>query len=180
MGLFSNKEYTFDMVTTKGGDNGKSSLLDGQRLYKDDDYFQVVGDLDELSSFLGMVRENHSVKFIDTIQRDLIQIAGTVASKESSEERKEYVQEISLSDIIKIEKEQKKLNPKIATEFISPGEFAEKKTAVIDVARSVCRRAERSLVDLIRRRGRRDLIICQKYLNRLSDYLFMLARKKEQ
>ena len=180
MGLFSSKEYTFELVTTKGGDDGKSSLLDGERLFKDDDHFQVVGDLDELTSFLGMVKEQHSVEFIKTVQKDLIQVAGMVASKESSEERKDYVQEISPKDVVKIEKEQKKLNPKIATEFISPGEFVEKKTAIIDVARSVCRRAERSLVDLIRRRGRSDLVICQKYLNRLSDYLFMLARKKEQ
>lgn len=180
MGLFSNKEFTFDLVTTKGGDDGKSSLLDGQRLYKDDDYFQVVGDLDELSSFLGIVREQHSVRFIGTIQKDLVQLSGMVASKESSVERQDYVQDITEDDVYKVEKEQKKLNPKIATEFISPGEFVEKKTAIIDVARSVCRRAERSIVDLIRRRGRRDLIICQKYLNRLSDYLFMLARKREQ
>lgn len=179
MGLFSNKEYTFDLVTTKGGDDGKSSLLDGQRLFKDDYYFQVVGDIDELTSFLGMIRENHNIKFISTIQEILIDLSGMIVSEESSEERKDYVEEVNEDDVKNIERQQKKLNPKIANRFIHPGAM-NKNTAIIDVSRSVCRRAERSLVNLIRRTGRRDLIICQKYLNRLSDYLFMLARKLEQ
>jgi cob(I)alamin adenosyltransferase len=169
------KTIDFDLVTTKGGDTGETSLYDGSRYRKDDLLFHTVGDVDELNSWLGVVKNYVNVKYIETIQKQLFKIGAMVATPTKSEEWK-MITELAEKDLLQLEKEQNKIIDKadIPLRFIIPGET--KESAWVDVARTVCRRTERDVVSCIRDKGMTQLIPCQKYLNRLSDYLFVLGR----
>lgn len=177
------KFYDFDLVTTKGGDTGETSLYDGSRRRKDDILFSSVGDIDELSSWLGVVRSHishrQSISFIKKVQSDLIRMGAMIATPIHSNEWK-TLNEITENDVKEIERIEnivlKKTN--IELKFVLPGDTRE--SAWIDVARTVCRRAERNIISCIRDRNMTQLYECQKYLNRLSDYLFILARWFEQ
>jgi cob(I)alamin adenosyltransferase len=177
------KFYDFDLVTTKGGDTGETSLYDGSRRRKDDILFNTVGDIDELSSWLGVVRSHikhrQSIMFIKRVQGDLIKIGAMIATPVHSSQWK-TLELIVENDVAEIERiENIVLNKtKIELKFILPGRTAE--SSWIDVARTVCRRAERNIISCIRDRHMTQLYECQKYLNRLSDYLFILARWTEQ
>jgi cob(I)alamin adenosyltransferase len=173
------KQLDFDLVTTRGGDTGESFTYDGQKKVKFDIVFETVGDLDELNSFLGIVRnivEKKQEWQIKAIQNGILHLSSQIATDPSSELYETFIK-ISEKDIFRLEKWQKKLmkDAIIPQNFILPGE---KKTGseYIDIARSVCRRSERNIVKLIRENNRIDLFECQKYLNRLSDFLFTLAR----
>jgi cob(I)alamin adenosyltransferase len=169
------KKIDFDLVTTKGGDTGETSLYDGSRYRKDDLFFHTVGDVDELNSWLGVVKNYVNVRYIETIQKQLFKIGAMVATPTNSEEWK-MITELTEKDLLKLEKEQNKIidEADIPLRFIVPGDT--KASAWIDVSRTVCRRAERDIVACIRDKGMTQLIPCQKYLNRLSDYLFVLGR----
>jgi len=179
------KEITFEMVTTKGGDMGETSLYNGERRRKDDLIMDVVGDLDELGSFLGLARAalNLSGKkkesdFILDIQKTLFTIGGEVATPENDKLFKKIIR-LEEKQILLLEKEEKRLLEitNIKPLFIAAGENTV--SASVDVARAVCRRAERHMVGLIRERGFNYLAAEQRYLNRLSDLLFILARSLE-
>lgn len=167
----------FAQVTTRGGDTGESSLADGERRRKDDLYFETLGVLDELTSYLGVVRADMKGKAAETlleIQKELQIIAGMVAIPKRSE-LFASAPKVDDSHIEKLEKEEARLLGKtsIPPEFIRPG--ATRLSAHIHVARTICRRAERVVVTCIRDRGLAHLIPAQRYLNRLADYLFILA-----
>ena len=177
------KFYDFDLVTTKGGDQGETSLYDGSRRRKDDILFNSVGDIDELNSWLGVIRshvdDRHTTGFIRRVQKDLIRIGAMIATPINSNEWKtlDLITEKDVSEIERIENIV--LNKtKIELKFILPGDS--KESSFIDVARTVCRRTERNLISCIRDRHMDQLYECQKYLNRLSDYLFILARWFDQ
>lgn len=173
------KEIEFDMVTTKGGDKGESFLYDGTKRRKDDFLFETVGDLDELNSFLGIVRAKTGLKEIQQIQQNILVIGSMVATPVNSEQYKE-IPKFDEREITKIEKIEKKLLKKTSIKpvFVTPGE--NEIAAYIDIARSITRRCERRIVKVIRDLHLFDLKECQIYINRLSDYLFVLARKHEQ
>lgn len=174
----------FDSVTTRGGDRGESSLYDGRRLRKDDLLFETVGDIDELSSFLGVARaalprrglaERAIHKTIEMVQRDLIRLGAQVAASPSDDLFKR-IEKIAASDVERIEKIEHRYLKRadIPQQFVLPG--ATLPSAHIDVARAVCRRSERRIVACIRDRGMAHLVDCQRYLNRLSDLLFVIGR----
>lgn len=171
----------FDLVTTRGGDKGESSTYDGQQKVKYDNIFETVGNLDELSSYLGIVRNLNikNSKWIVEIQQNIINLSAMVATDPSSELYSQFTH-ITEKDVETLEKWQNKLmkTADIPQRFILPGERKDY-TAHIDVARSICRRAERSIVKVIRENIRVDLFECQKYLNRLSDFLFTMARYED-
>lgn len=175
------KELDFDLVTTRGGDKGESFTYDGQRKIKYDDIFETVGDLDELNLFLGIVRnlKMKQSKQIAEIQNDILHLSSQIATDPSYSIYESFIK-VTEKDIYKLEKWQKKLmkDAVIPQVFILPGE-AGTGSEYIDIARSVCRRAERHIVKLIREHHRIDLFECQKYVNRLSDFLFVLARYKD-
>ncbi len=169
----------FSMVTTRGGDRGETSLYNGERRRKDDFIFEVLGDLDELNSALGVVRAKTELPELLAVQKQLLVVGGVVATPKQSAEytgiphlRPEAVEEL--------EKRERELLDRavLSSSFICPGETVV--SAETDVARTVARRCERRVVTLIRDYGRSDLIDAQHYLNRLSDYLFILARVLEQ
>ncbi|TVQ25185.1 MAG: cob(I)yrinic acid a,c-diamide adenosyltransferase [Spirochaetaceae bacterium] len=180
-------EFEFEKVTTRGGDGGSSSIYSGERYSKDDITFSSVGDIDEFSSALGLARSwlataaPHTglAEIVEGIQRDLISVGGLVATA-PGHENYALIPPIDEKSWRRIEDLQKGIMPKtaIGDRFILPGEH--EGSARLDMARSVCRRAERTLVSFIRVRYRTDLYECQRYLNRVSDYLFILGRYVEQ
>jgi cob(I)alamin adenosyltransferase len=175
-------EYEFSQITTRGGDTGESSLADGERRRKDDLYFETLGALDELVSYLGVVRSGMDRKNADVlseIQKTLQNIAGMVAVPRRSE-LFEAAPKIGKEEVKKLEKEEERLMKKttIPSEFIRPGKTS--LSSHIHVARTICRRTERRIVTCIRERGLSHLIPAQNYLNRLADYLFILAVWKEK
>ena len=168
-------------IYTKGGDKGTTSLVGGKRVPKNHPRVEAYGDLDELISFIGIIISDTSMDEVKVnlrkIQEDLMLISAHFASDGSSKSLKEVKEEAILFLENEIDSMTAALPPQTA--FILPG--APRVSSECHVARTICRRAERhSLV--IGTGGEANtevseqLIIGQKYLNRLSDYLFTLAR----
>ena len=184
MGLFSKKQLDFDMVTTKGGDSGQSSLYSGEFVRKNDIVFDLVGELDELTSVIGVARRElgRSHKYVAVIndavermQNELYIIMSVVATSSNHEY---YIEPNDKN--ISISKMEKTMHilmgiVEIEPRFVIP-------TTYFDVARTVARRAERKFIDYIENKQKtlkveyHDLYHCSKYLNRLSDFLFVCAR----
>ncbi|TVR55437.1 MAG: cob(I)yrinic acid a,c-diamide adenosyltransferase [Spirochaetaceae bacterium] len=183
-----NKKLEFSTVTTRGGDTGDSFLYSGERRGKDDPAFETVGEIDELSSRLGVVKariravEHRFATEIASIQTELQRVASMVATR-PDHELAATIKAITDRDVEIVEKREADLLAavEIAPVFVLPGEIGEL-SALIDVARAVCRRCERRIVTTIRDPAlpRPDLHACQRYLNRLSDYLFIFGRYVEQ
>ncbi len=170
----------FDKITTRGGDTGETSLADGSRRPKDDLLIDVLGEVDELHAALGLLKAALSTTIerdeIDWMERCLLRIGGMLAVP-PSHPAYEKLDQIGDADIEKLEAWQRELMDKVDMPplFITCGES--ECGARADLARTVCRRAERRLVKLIRERGMRDLSDAQRFLNRLSDWLFVRARE---
>jgi len=171
-------------VTTRTGDGGRSSDYSGRQDWKDSAVFGVLGDIDELSSWLGLVKaevpwRRWRTRAVETAQRKLQTLGSQVATAPGSPEA-ERIGRIPADDVDEIEGWERRLldhGVAIKPVFVLPG--ATRRSAETDVARTVCRRAERSLVGFIRTQGRPDLQRGALYLNRLSDFLFLLARNRE-
>jgi cob(I)alamin adenosyltransferase len=180
--LFRKKRLEFESVTTRGGDTGESTLYSGERARKDDIAFAVLGDLDELNSFLGLLKLAVPVQmapFIDGVQSSLIQLSSIVATNPRSESYG-ALKQLTEDDVIRLERFQDDLMKTTVIEprFVNPG--TNEPSARADVCRTVARRAERNLVSFIRDRGRHDLHVAQHFVNRLSDVCFVIARYLEQ
>ncbi len=159
-------------IYTKKGDYGLTSLLDNKQVSKSDDRIGLVGEIDELTSHLGMVKASYPKKDIkagiEQIQKNLQTLMSSVADQNN---RKYKLKE---GDVTYLEEEIDRLEglyPKI-TEFVLPGENP--LSAQIDVSRTVTRRVERTLVSTAKKYNIDSL--SKKYINRLSDYLYVLAR----
>lgn len=178
------KNYEFETVITKGGDKGETSLYSGERVLKYSPEIETVGSIDNLTSYLGIVRwkTKHSDK-IHVIQQKLMNGMSVIATKKDSEFY-DQIPKIKEDDVIDLEKWSDKIlkGVNIPQRFIIPGEINED-SAYVDYARSLCRTAERESVKFIRSSTNiewDDIFTVQKYLNRLSDYLFIIARELEQ
>lgn len=165
-------------IYTKTGDKGQTSLIGGKRVFKYDLRIEAYGTVDELNSYLGLITcldlTNEDKSLIKEIQDRLFTIGACLAS--DSENSPTRLPEIILSDIELLENEIDKINsflPVLKT-FILPGGSV--LSSNCHIARCVCRRAERKVVELAHDNLVDDKIVI--YLNRLSDYLFMLAKKK--
>jgi cob(I)alamin adenosyltransferase len=158
-------------IYTRTGDDGTTSLYRGKRVLKCEELVDVYGSIDELNSWTGFIAgqiQNNDIRtFLSTIQQDLFTIGSTFAGWKgdlSSFEKR-------ISDMEHwINRMEKSLPP--LTNFILPGGSI--LGSEIHIARSVCRRVERQTVSLSKKQRLDPLTI--KYLNRLSDLLFMLAR----
>lgn len=171
---------------TKTGDKGKSSLYDGSRAEKDDRFFMALGDVDELNSSLGLCYEyckaegNGLDAELTEIQSRLFDVGTAVATPSKPEAAQERLDRAAFADDAttmlesRIDAMDESLPP--LRNFILPsGGLA---SAHLHVARTVCRRAERRVTGLVR-----DGLVqpsVQRYLNRLSDYLFTAARFSAQ
>jgi cob(I)alamin adenosyltransferase len=162
-------------IITRTGDDGDTGLWSGERIGKDDLRVEAYGTIDELSSALGVARhlclQDEVLYGIEELQRLLFRVAGELASVSIPFDRP-----ITVKDEEKITVKTLDLEERIPLKgFVLPGMTAG--SAAIDVARTIARRAERRVVALARKEEvSTDL---RKFLNRLSDYLFMLARAEE-
>jgi cob(I)alamin adenosyltransferase len=159
-------------VSTGGGDDGTTTLLGSGRMGKDDLRIIVLGDVDEASSFLGLARaeaDDEVGKLLIELQRLLYRIMGDVAmTKEDNVVGEEDLKFIDGA------LEEWRGRTEIPKEFVIPG--GSRLGALLDVARSVTRRAERSLVAA----GYADEHpYAVRVVNRLSDLLFVLARNAD-
>lgn len=157
-------------IYTRTGDSGETSLLGGVRVTKDDPRIEAYGTVDELSSFVGVARATWKDGPIDphlaAIQNDLFDVGANLAAVDAS--RFPGVQGSRIAALeTAIDEMEKELAP--LTNFILPGGSIA--AAHLHVARTVCRRAERLVVGL--GDGHEQTI---RYLNRLSDFLFVAAR----
>ncbi|NOZ48077.1 MAG: cob(I)yrinic acid a,c-diamide adenosyltransferase [Chlorobi bacterium] len=162
-------------IYTKKGDSGKTSLLTGKIVSKSDIRIDAYGTVDELNSFVGLLRDYIEMKELkDTlliIQNNLFIIGSHLASDKIEIKN---LPELTSQDISflenSIDEMQEKLTP--LTYFILPG--GHKTISYCHVARSICRRAERLTEKLSQNETINPQVI--KYLNRLSDFLFVFAR----
>lgn len=166
-----------DEITTKGGDEGKTSLVDGTRVVKSDQRVNTYGTVDELNSVLGLVRcetlppELHSK--IPRLQNALLNLGAELATPLESEfsQRLRKINQAQISELETwLESARKRLQP--AETFILPG--GTRAAAMFHLARTVTRRCERELVALMEKEAINPL--CLVYLNRLSDLCFVWAR----
>ncbi|HEU5040169.1 MAG TPA: cob(I)yrinic acid a,c-diamide adenosyltransferase [Gemmatimonadales bacterium] len=166
-------------IYTKTGDQGETGLFGGGRVAKDHPRVAAYGDVDELNSSLGVVRATAPVQFFDTlfesVQRDLFAIGGHLATPDPAKVAKALEKaELSQARVEAFEQlmdeAEKELPPLRA--FVLPA--GTPKAAALHLARTVCRRAERSVVHLSHEAPVPELFVV--YLNRLSDLLFTLAR----
>jgi cob(I)alamin adenosyltransferase len=166
-------------IYTKTGDRGETGLFGGGRVSKDHPRVAAYGDVDELNSTLGVVRATAPTDFFDdlfqSIQRDLFSIGGHLATPDPDKVAKALARaELSAERVAEFERAidtaDDELPPLRA--FVLPAGTA--KAAALHLARTVCRRAERSVVHLKHQAEVPELFVI--YLNRLSDLLFTLAR----
>ncbi len=158
-------------IYTRTGDTGTTSLFGGKRVLKCEELVDAYGSIDELNSWVGLISSQFTVhssqKFLKSIQSDLFTIGSTLAG---------WNGDLTILDL-RVKEMQKQINemeeklPALKN-FILPGGSAD--GARIHLARSICRRVERQVVALSQKQKVDPRII--KYLNRLSDLFFMLAR----
>jgi len=164
-------------IYTKTGDKGETSLIGGKRVPKYHDRIEAYGTLDELNSYIGLVADlsidDHSKSILIEIQ-DRVFTAESILAAENPGEHK-FIPSLSESDIFFLEKEIDKMNealPELQSFILPGGHIA---SSHCHIARCICRRAERLCIKLAQSQPIDPLVV--KYLNRLSDYLFVLARK---
>jgi len=166
-------------IYTRTGDTGDTGLFGGGRTRKDDPRVAAYGDVDELSSAIGVARAASPAELFDVelaaVQRDLFALGGHLATPDPGKVRKALEKAELSPDRVSsfegaIDAADGELPPLKA--FILPA--GTPKAAALHLARTICRRAERSVVTLAREQELPELFLV--YLNRLSDYLFTLAR----
>jgi cob(I)alamin adenosyltransferase len=164
-------------VYTKTGDKGQTSLIGGTRVPKHHMRIEAYGTVDELNSYIGLIRDQQideqSKKILVEIQDRLFTIGSSLAS--DPERSKMKIPDLKEEDIILLENEMDKMNETLPEmrSFVLPGGHTT--VSYCHIARCVCRRAERLTIHLSENSFVAELVI--KYLNRLSDYLFVLSRK---
>ncbi len=165
-------------IYTKTGDLGKTSLIGGTKVPKSNIRIEAYGTVDELNSFIGLtgdqLNQEHSKTVLKEIQDRLFTIGSSLACDPEKEPALK-IPDLKETDIVFLEKEIDQMNEELAPmkSFILPGGHVSISTA--HVTRCVCRRAERLCVNMLENNLFVDPLVI-KYLNRLSDYFFVLAR----
>jgi len=166
-------------IYTKTGDAGETGLFGGGRVPKDHPRVQAYGDVDELNSTLGVVRSTPPVDFMDplleAVQRDLFALGGHLATPDPGKVKEALEKaDLSAERITVFERTMDAADHELAPlrAFVLPAGTG--KASALHLARTVCRRAERSVVRLAHEEPVPELFLV--YLNRLSDLLFTLAR----
>lgn len=164
-------------IYTKTGDKGQTSLIGGTRVPKFDIRIESYGTVDELNSHIGLIRDqsidSNTREVLIEVQDRLFTIGSLLAA--DPEKNKMTLPQISEKDIELLESEIDKMNETLPEMkfFVLPGGHTT--ISFCHIARCVCRRAERCVLKLNEQAPVNELIY--KYLNRLSDYLFVLSRK---
>lgn len=165
-------------IYTKTGDKGSTSLIGGTKVPKSDLRIEAYGTVDELNSFIGLVgdhlQNSTSSSILKEIQDRLFTIGSSLAC-DPEKEPKLKIPDLKETDIDFLEKEIDRMNETLPPmkSFILPGGHVAVSTT--HVARCVCRRTERICVSMQQQQMEIEPLVI-KYLNRLSDFLFVLAR----
>ncbi len=164
-------------IYTKTGDKGQTSLIGGTRLPKHHIRIEAYGTVDELNSFVGLVRDSISEKELFDLLIEIQDRLFTIGSQLAADPEKNKMQlpQLNENDVVLLEKAIDKMNETLPEmkSFVLPG--GHPTVSYCHIARCVCRRAERATLKLSENEKVDELIY--KYLNRLSDYLFVLSRK---
>ena len=164
-------------IYTRTGDEGQTSLIGGRRVPKYHERIEAYGTVDELCAFVGLLRDQDidqlTRQFLIRIQEQLFILEALLADDAHSDSRK--LPAINDTEIAALEDAIDEMNKQLSplNTFILPGGHVA--VSYAHIARTVCRRAERTTLRL----SSENMVdpICFKYLNRLSDYFFVLARK---
>lgn len=162
-------------ISTKGGDKGKTSLWSGERIAKNNARVEAYGTIDELNSHLGEAKHYVKVQkvkeIIEGIQHDLFRVGGSLATVgEFSKPIEKYHVNHITNIVYELERELEFKG------FVVPGMTVQ--SAKLDVARAVTRRAERRILSLADEAEIGEEV--KKYVNRLSDLIYLLARIEEK
>lgn len=167
-------------IYTKTGDQGITSLLGGVRVPKSDLRIDAYGTIDELNSYIGLLRDQEvngkRSQFLKEIQDRLFTLGADLATVPGKDKVKKP--DLNLEDVEVLEQEMDQMDAQLPmlTAFILPG--GHPSVSFCHLARTVCRRSERIVVELASFEPVSELVI--QYLNRLSDYLFVLGRMMAQ
>lgn len=171
-------------IYSKNGDNGQTALINGEKLAKNSLVFEVLGTLDEFNSSLGLLLAdwdqllfdennrldlkdlNYQKIFLFTLQKQLFKFGAEIAKSKTVKLQNQFLisMEKNIDDL------QNKLGKDFWSNFVLPG--GSQLAARVDLARTICRRLERKLVALDAERDLRDILM--KFVNRTSDYLYIL------
>ena len=163
------------LIYTGGGDKGKTSLVGGQRVSKAHQRIESYGTIDELNSFIGLLvtslDDQADIDFLSFIQHKLFTIGSYLATDQETTELK-IESKVTPESIAHIDRLDSELPP--MKNFILPG--GTRSASLAHVCRTVCRRAERQIYRLAETNPVEEPVLI--FVNRLSDYLFVLARKE--
>jgi len=165
-------------IYTKTGDSGTTGLIGGTRVPKHHLRLESYGTIDELNSYIGLIRshpiEDKTSDVLFIIQNKLFLIGSRLATDDTKSDLKDKLI-ISEEDILLLEKEMDRMDESLPelNNFVLPG--GSPLNGYCHIARTVCRRAERRANQLSAEVDVNPLLL--KYINRLSDYLFILSRK---
>jgi cob(I)alamin adenosyltransferase len=165
-------------IYTKTGDKGKTSLLGGTRVSKSYIRIDAYGTVDELNSYLGLISDldmdPQRVERIRNIQYRMFTVGSSLAAE--TERARDFKPDLEEEDIAVLEQSIDEMNEvlPVMKNFIIPG--GHQLVSTTHIARTICRRAERLVIKLSETEEIEEIII--RYLNRLSDFLFVLARKQ--
>ncbi len=163
-------------ISTKNGDKGNTLDYSNRPFKKNNILFEVLGTIDELSSNLGLAYHYTKYEEIIRIQQTLQQINSLIAT-DSNSNKYDSLKKLKIDSINWLENTmQNVLNEHpLEAKFSLPGSEKSLNGAYIDVCRTITRRAERRLIELIDLHKRNDLNLVLSYINRLSDFLFVLS-----
>ncbi len=163
-------------IYTKKGDKGYTTLYDGTKLLKSDNHFEVLGDIDELNSYVGLLNNINEDDFLKNIQERLLDLGSFIATPETASDSK--LNRVNFDIQIEVKTLEEKIDSmdtilKPLKNFILPGGCL--LACYSHICRTVCRRAERHLIKM--NDSESDYYDnCIMYLNRLSDFFFQYAR----
>jgi cob(I)alamin adenosyltransferase len=164
-------------IYTKTGDKGYTSLIGGSRVPKYHLRIESYGTIDELNSYIGLIRDQNPNSSYQSVLKEIQDRLFTIGSVLASDPEKSRmkVPDLHEEDILLLEREMDEMSEVLPPlkHFILPG--GDVKVSCCHIARCICRRAERLTVHLAEETFVDEKVII--YLNRLSDYLFLLARK---
>ncbi len=165
-------------IYTKTGDEGFTSLLGGTKILKSDLRIDSYGNIDELNSYIGLIGDyitDSEIKSVISCIQNKLFVVGSLLAQDDQKETKMQLPQLKDEDVMLLENEMDKMNSELPElkHFILPGGHL--LVSCIHITRSVCRRAERGCVNLKEHQLFVEPFII-RYLNRLSDYLFVLAR----
>ncbi|MBM4174591.1 MAG: cob(I)yrinic acid a,c-diamide adenosyltransferase [Ignavibacteria bacterium] len=165
-------------IYTKTGDDGTSSLFGGERVKKNDPRLEAYGTVDELNSFLGLtivhIKSDQILKVVSKIQSNLFSIGARLATPPAQLIKLKNIEQISDAEVKQIENEIDALESQLEPikNFIIPGGCVGANH--LHIARAICRRCERRIIAIDSEENNLDILI--RYINRISDYLFVAAR----